>query len=206
MRRTCNNNYVFLEFTSMKDEILDQVRELKSGSCEAFTVLYFKYSKRLYAFAMSYLKNEVEVEEIVQDVFLSIWKNRTELKEDCSFDSYVFTIAKNAILNTLRSKKYKISYLNYKEAYPSKYILLEEELNFHELEKIYLSVVDTLSPRKREVFILNRVNLLSYKEVATKLGISVKTVENHMSSALAEIRLKISSLGCYGLLLVTFFL
>ncbi len=180
-------------------------QRFRSGSYAAFNSIYFEYSKRLYVFAKSYLKNEVEVEGIVQEVFLKLWINRETLQDGLSFESYLFTITKNAVLNTLRSKKYKELYLNHQLAFPAKNILLEDELNFKELEKAYEAVIDSLSPRKKEVFQLSRIEFLSYKEISAKLGISVKTVENQMTSALSEIRMKISSLGFLGILFISLF-
>lgn len=190
----------------MGTENVDWIKGLKSGNYEAFNSIYKEYSKRLYAFAKSYLRNDTDVEEIVQEVFLKLWKNRETLQENLSFDSYLFTITKNAILNTIRSKKYNDIYLQHQFLFPSKNILLEEELDFRELEKAYTAAVDSLPSRKREVFILSRVKLLSYNEIAAEMGISVKTVENQMSSALADIRKKISSLGFAGLLFISLFL
>ncbi|MCY1722047.1 RNA polymerase sigma-70 factor [Prolixibacteraceae bacterium Z1-6] len=190
----------------MGEKNIDWIKDLKSGSYEAFNSIYFEYSKRLYAFAKSYIRNDSDVEEIVQEVFLKLWKNRAELKEDLSFDSYLFTVTKNAVLNTLRSKKYKDIYLQHQSLFPSKNVLLDDELNFRELEKSYLFVVDSLPPRKKEVYLLSREKLLSYNEIAEELGISVKTVDNHMTSALSDIRKKISSLGFSGLLFVTLFI
>jgi RNA polymerase sigma-70 factor (ECF subfamily) len=189
----------------MGKDSLERIRELRLGSYAAFNSIYFEYSKKLYVFAKSYLKNDIDVEGIVQDVFLKLWMNRETLQDGLSFESYLFTITKNAVLNTIRSQKYKAIYLNHQLTFPSKNILLDEELNFKELEKAYDSVVDSLSPRKKEVFRLSRVELLSYSEISAKLGISVKTVENQMSSALAEIRMKISSLGFAGILFLFLF-
>lgn len=187
-------------------DVKNTLTELRKGDEAAFTKLYFAYSKRLFAFAIKYLRNEDEVEEIIQEVFLGLWNNRENLKEELSFEAYLFTITKNAILNTIRSKKHHIGLLNLKDAFPAKSVWLEDELNFNELQKAYYAVIDSLAPRKREVFILSRVKLLSYEEISRQLGISVKTVENHMTSALAEIRMKISSLGFVGVLFIAFFL
>ncbi|WP_347838447.1 RNA polymerase sigma-70 factor [uncultured Draconibacterium sp.] len=179
------------------------IRKLKAGSYEAFNTIYFDYSKRLYAFVKTYLKNDSDVEEIVQEVFLKLWKNRSDLNEDFSFDAYLFTISKNAILNTLRSKKYKNLYLDYIMSIPLRKDFMEEEINFRELNNAYKNTINALPPRKKEVFLLSREKFMSYKEISVALGISEKTVENHMSAALAEIRHKIRSLGFIGFLFFT---
>ncbi|MGQ7870462.1 RNA polymerase sigma factor [Sunxiuqinia sp. sy24] len=78
----------------------DLVVKLKSSSSYAFQILFEKYSRKIYHFSLGYLKNKQEAEEIVQDVFLNVWKVREELLVGRSFESYLFTIDKNAILNT----------------------------------------------------------------------------------------------------------
>ena len=86
-------------------------------------------------------------------------------------------------------------YLNYIKLHPEKNVLLDDELNFNELESAYKEVVNKLSPGRREIFLLSRDQSLSNAEIAVKLNISIKTVENQMTSALSEIRRNLRSLG-----------
>jgi RNA polymerase sigma-70 factor (ECF subfamily) len=173
---------------------------LREGSPEAFRDLFDYYGKKLFSFSLGYLKDSHEAEEIVQEVFLKIWKVREELLDGKSFDSYVFTIAKNAILNTIRKSKSEQVYLNYAKLHPGKDVLLDEELNFKELERAYKNLVEQLSPKRKEIFLLSREQNLTNAEIAKKLGISVKTVENQMTSALKYLREKLGKHDILGLM------
>jgi RNA polymerase sigma-70 factor (ECF subfamily) len=179
---------------------------LKKNSSFAFQILFDKYSQKIYRFSLSYLKNKEEAEEIVQEVFLKIWKVREELSSGKSFDSFLFVIARNAILNTIRKEKSKQVFLDYVLLNPDRNALLEEELNFNELERFYKVAVDQLSPRRKEIYLLSREEALSNAEIAARLGISVKTVENQMTSALSDIKKKFRSLGFSGLFFFEIFL
>lgn len=184
----------------------DWIFALKEGNLKAFSELFDRYGKRLYHFSMGYLKSVEDAEEIVQDVFLKIWNIREELLVDKSFDSYLFTIAKNAILNTIRKSKSEQAYLNYAKLHPDKNVLLDDELNFNELEKAYNESVDLLSPRRKEVFLLSKEQFLSNAEIAIKMNISVKTVESQMTTAFSEIRKNLRSLGFSGIIFFELFL
>jgi RNA polymerase sigma-70 factor (ECF subfamily) len=179
---------------------------LKVGSSVAFNELLDRYSPKIYRFSLSYLKNRYDAEEIVQEVFLKIWKIREELSPERPFNSLLFTIAKNGILNAIRKAKSQQAYLNYSVLYPGENILVDEELNFHELEKAYEKAVEQLSPRQNEIYRLSRKKFLSNAEIAAHLGISVKTVENQMTSALAGIRHTLRSLGFSVLFILKVFL
>ena len=179
---------------------------LKVGDLQAFNDLFDCYGKRLYYFSIRYLKLEENAEEIVQEVFMKIWNNRLELSAQKSLEAYLFTIARNGILNTIRKSKSEQAYLNYAKINPGKNVLLDEELNFNELEKAYHQVIEQLSPRRKEIFLLSREQSLSNAEIAEKMNISVKTVENQMTSAISEIRKNLRSLGFSGIIFFELFL
>lgn len=185
---------------------IELVSSLKKGAVPAFRELYDKYSPRLYAFAMGYLREPGEAEEIVQEVFLKVWSTRESLDPGRSFSAFLFTMAKNAILNTIRKANHRQTFLNYMELCPEKDFLLEEELNYRELESMYRKAVDRLSPKRREVFLLSREEHLSNADIAKQLGISVKTVENHMTAALSDIRKSLYRSGYAGFMAMTLFL
>ncbi|TDO05709.1 RNA polymerase sigma-70 factor [Sunxiuqinia elliptica] len=176
----------------------DLVVQLKSNSSSAFQALFEKYSQRIYRFSLGYLKSTQEAEEIVQDVFLRVWKAREELLVERSFESYLFTIAKNTILNTIRKANYEKAYLEYSSLHSNKNSLLDEELDFKELDRIYRRAIEKLPARRKEVYRLSRDNGLSNREIANELGISVKTVENQMTAALSAIKKELLSYGISG--------
>ena len=184
----------------------DLILALNNGDLCAFNELFDRYAKRLYHFSMGYLKSTADAEEIVQDVFLKIWDNRTELSTQKSFESYLFAIARNGILNTIRKLKSERAYLNYVKINPGKNVLLDEELNFNELEKAYHEAIEQLSPRRKEIYLLSKECFLSNAEIAMKMNISVKTVENQMTSALAKIRKTLRTLGFSGIIFLELFL
>ena len=172
---------------------------------KAFNKIFDRYGKRLYHFSLGYLKSSANAEEIVQDVFLKIWSNREELSVQKSFESYLFTIAKNGILNTIRKSNSEQTYLNYAKLHPGKNILVDEELDFKELEKSYKQSIEMLSPRRKEIYLLSREQSLSNAEIAEKMNISIKTVENQMTSAISEIRKNLRSLGFSGIIFFELF-
>lgn len=172
---------------------------------KAFSELFDRYGKRLYHFSMGYFKSSVNAEEIVQEVFLKIWNNKEELSTQKSFESYLFTIAKNGILNTIRKTKSEQAYVNYAKLHPGKNILLDEELDFKELEKAYRQSIEKLSPRRKEIYLLSRDQSLSNAEIAEKMSISIKTVENQMTYAISEIRKNLRSLGFSGIIFFELF-
>ncbi|WP_372932860.1 RNA polymerase sigma-70 factor [Mariniphaga sediminis] len=184
----------------------DLLQQLKKSSPFAFQVLFDKYSQKIYRFSLSYLKDKAEAEEIVQEVFMKIWSSRNELVDHTSFESFLFTMAKNAILNTLRKSKYHQAYLEYSKLHPGKNVLLDEELDFNELNRAYQKSVERLSPRRREIYRLSREKNLSNAAIAEKMDISVKTVENQMTAALAEIKKNLRSLGFSGIIFFELFI
>ncbi|MGQ1888847.1 RNA polymerase sigma factor [Thermophagus sp. OGC60D27] len=163
------------------------VKELKKGSTSAFNQLFDGYSSRLYAFGLKYLKSEADAEELVQDVFLKIWRNREKIKEEESFYSYMFTIAFNQIRDYFR--------------YKGLYLDLENELEINQCDNsteasiIYRSVLEQISvlleklpEKKQRIFRLSRFEGKSAKEISILVGVSPKTVDNQISEVVGFLR------------------
>ncbi len=181
------------------------IGKLNRGNEKAFDQIYKIFSPRVFSFALSLLKNRSEAEEIVQEVFMKVWDKRQDLSPHGSFESYLFTMSKNAVLNTIRKANYHRFFLEYKLSNPEPDPVLDQELNYMELETIYQKAIDKLSPRKKEIFILSQKYALTYDEIAKKLGISAKTVRNQMDAASSEIRDLIIRLGVTGILILPLF-
>jgi len=169
----------------------------------AFDEVYRKYSKRLFRFSYNLLKSKEDAENIVQDVFLNLWANRHKIEKGTSLKYYIYTIAYHASINIIRKKLKESDYLEHLMSLQEP---LEEavdlQVEFRELDEKLKSIIDALPDRQKEVYILHRVERLKYSEISERLGISVNTIENHMSRALRTIREK---LGNYSLITVIFF-
>ena len=93
------------------------VRKIREGNIYEFEVLFKKYYEMLCAFGYKYLENIEQIEEVVQDTFYNIWKNRTNLNIKTSMKSYLYTAVKNNCLQVLRTRSLDIKYENYYKPY-----------------------------------------------------------------------------------------
>lgn len=154
-----------------------------------FEQLFKDYFKALVNFANKFLRNIDDSKEIVHDVFVKLWEKRDSLDTQKSVKSYIYTAVNNSCLNFIRDNK-KFSDTSELENQISNY---QPQGGIEELEiqAIINRTLDRLSPKVRNVFVLSRYENLKYQEIADKLGISIKTVESHMSKALKELRLNL---------------
>lgn len=139
------------------------------------------------------MDSDTLAEDIVQDVFLKIWKKRSEFDIHDDLKSYLFTSVRNRSFEHLRRDR-MIS--NHEENIKLNESLLHEtEIDeiekYVRLEKIY-QAINTLPTKCKEVFSLSKINGLSYAEIAEHLNISVKTVENQIIRALKLLREKVN--------------
>jgi RNA polymerase sigma-70 factor (ECF subfamily) len=141
----------------------------------------------LYRFALGYLKSEAEAEELVQEVFTKIWEKRADLKKELSFKSFLFTIAFNIIRKHFRTQAYLSEY--FKTGIISEPDMqTSQKITYDSLYQYITELVNQLPERRKEIFIKSRFEGLSINEIAEKLKISHKTVENQLTDALKFIR------------------
>jgi len=172
-----------------KNREKDYIIGLKRGDFASFDQLFSVYKERLYAFALGYLKSTEYARELVQEVFIKVWENREELDEEKSFNAYLFTISKNIILNHLRKRANDKKYIEYiKQHTGIEYTKTEEKIEYSDLEAQAKKIIDQLPPGRKKIYRLSREEGLTYEEIAKKLNISKKTVENQMSRALKFLR------------------
>jgi RNA polymerase sigma-70 factor (ECF subfamily) len=175
------------EIDNVDDNLL--VTRVRQDDKDAFKSLYSRYSKKIYFFSLKYLGNSVEAEELVQSVFINVWENREFLDPTNSVRSYIYKAAVNYIYNYLKKKtihaRFIESQLQQDEIHSN---TTYEEVLFHDLEKSINSIVGTLPSQQQKIFQLNRNEGLTHSEIASKLNLSVRTVENQMYRALNTIR------------------
>lgn len=169
----------------------DEKKELlliSRGNEEAFTVFYNRYRSKIYGVALKMLKSTAMAEDVVQEVFLKIWLKRKELIHIERIEGYLFIIARNQILNTLKSFAKEESVRNTLtpiQGYDDNADHLTRENQYAGLLK---NVIDQLPPQQNIVYRLSRQDGLSTDEIAAKLRLSPLTVKKHLSQALKFIR------------------
>lgn len=177
------------------------VTELAKDNEEPLEDLFNYYYPRLFNFSRSFLKIEEGIDDILQEVFIKIWQNRKKINSAATFNSYIFTITRNLLLNELRSKlnsektKEEIRSLSLAKEYSSM-----NQIEYRDLKEKVDKLVCELPQRQKEIFILSRTEGLSHKEIAEKLGIKTKTVEYHITQAVRHLKDKLGELGVMSLL------
>ena len=171
---------------------MDKVlQELKEGDKAIFERIYLNYSPKVYSFARRYMKNDSDADDIVQDVFIRLWEARTTINSELNFDNYLFTITRNLIFDRHRMSVNELYFQDTVLASLQKeepYYLQENEIIADDLASFINKVVEKLPPKQKEVYNLSRHQMLTYREIAEKLNISVKTVEAHIYQVLKIIR------------------
>ena len=154
-----------------------------------FELLFNTWYNKLCSYANGFLKDLDASEEIVQEVMFKVWMNRESLEITSSVQSYLFRSVRNGCLNLLKHVNIREEYKSAKEREDSTIQRShEEEMMVTELEVKIREAIERLPMERRKVFIMSRYDGMTYKEIADKLGISVKTVENQMSKALKFLR------------------
>ena len=169
------------------------------GDKEAFGQLFNRYYPGILNFFWRLVWDHAKAEELAQDVFLKLWKNRKHYKGTGKFSTYLFQIAKNHWVNYLRRKKRYKAFLDSKteeikqESWGST-PAPEEELADKEIEQVVKEAVDSLPETYRVPFVLSRFNNFKYKDIAEILGISSRTVEWRIAEAYDMLGKKLSKL------------
>lgn len=185
--------------SNLPDETL--LSRLKEGDEKAFTAIYIRYNKMLYVLAYKYLKDSFRAEDIVQQVFLKLWEARSLFAGAINLRNYLYTSAKNLILNEIRDnfsdmeKNYAVI-----QNTPEFEDKLQSALEEKDLFQHFYKILAELPEQKRKVCLLKIRDNLSNQEVADELHISVPTVKSHYSQAIKLLRDKMGRL--LGILLL----
>jgi RNA polymerase sigma-70 factor (ECF subfamily) len=157
----------------------------------AFRTLFYQFFTPLCGYAMRYVANREDCEDIVQETFLKLWKNRKSLELNRSFRNFLVTSVKNACIDFLRRQDTESSgrerlVMNHTDESS------EELFAVAELEQMLDAALAKLPEPVRTVFMMNRFEEKTYSEIAETQQISVKTVEAYMTKALKLLRAELS--------------
>jgi len=162
---------------------------LKNGDHRAFEQLFERYAQKVFVFSLTYLKDEDEAQEVVQEVFLKIWLNRTNLKTDTSFQSYLFTIAFNLIRKSFNRKARNDQYmLEVIDTLDAGQDVVDYETNYGLITEKLEQFIGKMPEKRKMIFILRKKQGRSVREIAEEMGISVKTVENQITEAMKYLK------------------
>lgn len=185
----------------LSDTVL--VQDISNGCENAFRKIYDRYHIQMFYIAKKYVKDSSLAEDVVQEIFVKVWEKRQKLDHVNSIKSYLFTMVRNHVLNTLRDRKSElISISMVKEEKLPLNNSTEEKLQYREYEAVLMRGVGELSGRKREVFELRTKEGLTNLEVAELLKIHVRTVKTHYYNSSKFIRTYLKNHA--GILLILF--
>jgi len=173
-----------------------QYNAIRKGDIKAFESFYLKYQPRLFVYGVGILNNEDDVRDLVQESFIAFWENREHILSDYSVVAYLYKIfhskylkymRMNAVvtdfsnLSELKLLEIEISYYNYDDN-------LLNSIYMHDMEDLYDKTIQKLPEQCRKIFLLNKQEYMRSAEIASKLGLSVRTVENQIYRAIRIVR------------------
>ena len=158
----------------------------------AFEQVFKTHYKNLHAYAFTILRDEDEAEEMVQQVFFKLWERSEHLSFSGSIAAYLYRAVHNESLNFIKHQKVKADHqMHVAYSMKNRSEQAQPKMIRKELENKFREALNELPEQCRTVFQLSRFEDMKYKEIADKLDISVKTVENHMGKALKLLRTKL---------------
>lgn len=177
----------------------------------ALKEIFLRFQPRMFSFAYQFTRDEAAAKDIVQDAFLSFWEHCAGISTPMAVPSYLFKTLKSICLkqlrlNALQARFENLDMLLLKEmelAYFNDARNILNDLYFEELNRTFSAAVASLPPRSREIFTMSRDEAFSHKDIARKLNISVRTVENEIYRSLKSLKLAMKD---YAVLLILFIL
>ena len=181
-----------LTLTSTKEVESNIIASLTAGNHDAMDYLFDNYYNSLCNHALRLVKDASIAEDVVQEVMMTIWKKRAQINIDSSLKAYLYRSVTNRSLNHLRDKRNQV--VEIEDRYMDVSADVDQKMYYNETEQIIMNEVNKLSPRCRQIFIMNRIDQMKYKEIAAELEISVKTVEHHIAKGLHILRESLAGL------------
>ena len=154
------------------------------GKTVIFDQIWQKYSARVYNFINSMVFDKSSAEDLTQEVFLKIWEKRSEIDINGNLEGYIFTIARNLVYKETRKMLTNATYMNFtrqimEEADDSTLKAIDASSEHSHL----IELISQMPPSRKDIYLLNKIHGLSIKDIAERLGLSARTVENQLYKA-----------------------
>ncbi len=172
----------------MSEETESILQNIQNGNLQEFEKLFREYYPLLCHYALRFVKDTDQAEEIVQDLFCQLWENRKELKIHTSIKAYLYKATYFNSLQVLRKRGIKHQYADYVKNHKSEQSQPNNLVEENEIYNIIQRTLTNLPNRCGQIFKMSRFEGLKYQEIADQLSISVKTVEASMGKALKAFR------------------
>lgn len=172
---------------------MDVVNEIKAGNTHVFEQVYHEFHARLYFFVLKRTQSKDIAEEVVQMAFIKLWEKRTTLSKEYPIEVQLARITRTTLIDVLRKQALEHKVLTSVEKDATEKFIHSDPLVFEELNNQFKEAVDSLPPTCRRIYKLSKEDGLTYKEIASLLSISSKTVETQMSKAIKTIKSRVSA-------------
>jgi RNA polymerase sigma-70 factor (family 1) len=168
---------------------------------QAFQVLFDRHWQSLFSFVYRLTRDESQTKDILQDVFIYVWNNRSNLYSENSFLPYLNTIARNKVMSAFRKDKVRLRGTDILLESVNRSVQSDEQLLFKEVKKSVDDELSRMSINMRACFQLSRYEDKTIREIAAELGLSEQTVKNNISEALRRLRITVKQGSLLYLLL-----
>jgi len=171
----------------------DILLAIRQGNERVYETVFRKYYQALCNYACGILKDIDDAEEVVQSIFLKLWEQREVIEINVSLKSYLYRAVHNTCMNRLKHLKIQDSYRQYVGKYlEDTFDSATDMMSKNELENRISQALEKLPEQCRIIFKMSRFEELKYQEIADKLGLSIKTIENQIGKALRIMRTELS--------------
>lgn len=166
----------------------EYMEKLGQGDHKSFDALFMLYHPRVKNFLKGFIKDEEEACDMAQDIFFKVWTNRESISKVGSLKAYLYRMARNMVYDYYEHSLVKESYEQKQQSSSTYADLIEEDLYAQELSILIDIAIEQMPEQRRRIFKMSRKDGLSNDEISQRLQINKRTVENHITQALADLR------------------
>jgi len=166
----------------------ETIKKLTQGEHCAFRLVFRTFYPKVYGFALGFLKDADDADDVAQTVFIRLWTHRESLEKVQNLDAYLYTITKNTVLNHIVSQRAFTIDISTMRDLGADHASAQEQIEAQDLQLLIDMIVANMPTQRQTVYRMSREQGLSNDEIAKQLGLQKKTVENHLNLALGDIR------------------